>query len=154
MKACLAIVWLIAAASAQAATLYKSVTPDGKIVYSDQPPTTGKVEQTFNFSNLPSTPVPESVTKYQKDLEQSMKNRLATGAGQPVLFTADWCRYCKAAEAYLAEKGIGYQRNDIDTASGRRAFQETGGRGVPVLLVGGQRVQGFSRPAYDALFRK
>jgi hypothetical protein len=34
-----------------------------------------------------------------------------------------------------------------------RAFVEAGEvRGVPVMLFNGQRVQGFSRGAYDALF--
>jgi hypothetical protein len=36
---------------------------------------------------------------------------------------------------------------------GMRAFVEAGEvRGVPVMLFNGQRVQGFSRGAYDALF--
>ncbi|HYC45211.1 MAG TPA: glutaredoxin domain-containing protein [Burkholderiales bacterium] len=150
---------LLAPLLASAATLYKSVMPDGRVVYSDQPPATGKIEQTFNFSNLPSTPMPESVVRYRQELEKGMQKRLANSAAPsgstPVLFSASWCKYCRQAEAYLAEKRIAYQRQDIDTPEGMKALVQSGsGRGVPVLLVSGQRVQGFSRPAYDALFAK
>ena len=150
----LIILALVIPALAQGATLYKSVTPDGRIVYTDQPPETGKVEKTFNFANLPASPVPDSVTQYRADLEKSMQRKLsAADAKQPVLYMAQWCGYCRQAEAYLAEKKISYQRHDIDTPDGKRAFAEAGaGRGIPVIQVGAQKVRGFSRPAYDALF--
>ena len=155
MKPSIILALLLACVQAHAATLYKSVTADGKVVYSDQPPDSGKVAKTFNFANLPATPLPDSVLSYQKALEKGMQNRLsATPPGKdPVLFWAKWCGYCRQAEAYLAEKRIAYTRHDIDTADGKRALaQAGGGRGIPVLLASGQRVQGFSRPAYDAVF--
>ena len=150
----LIILALVIPALAQGATLYKSVTPDGRIAYTDQPPESGKVEKTFNFANLPASPVPESVTQYRADLEKSMQRRLTgTADAKPVLYMAQWCGYCRQAEAYLAEKKISYQRHDIDTPDGKRAFAEAGaGKGIPVIQVGGQKVRGFSRPAYDALF--
>ena len=157
MRKMLVLAALLVPLLAPAATLYKSIGPNGEITYSDQPPEKGKVEKTFNLANLPSTPMPESVVRYRNELEKSMKARLADAgardSGQTVLFTAKWCGYCRQAEAYLAEKRISYQRQDIDTPEGMRALVQSGsGRGVPVLLVKGQKVQGFSRPAYDSLF--
>ncbi len=117
------------------------------------PPEKGKVERTFSFSNLPATPLPPEVLRYREGLEKSAGERLAGREPQgTVLFTANWCRYCREAEAYLAEKKIPYVRNDIDTPSGKRALAETGTKGIPLIYVKGQKVQGFSRPAYDALF--
>src|SRR5688572_22927202 len=151
----LIILALVMPALVQAGTLYRSVTPDGRILYSDQPPESGKVERTFNFANLPASPVPESVTQYRADLEKSAQRKLAAAdARQPVLYMAKWCGYCRQAEAYLAEKKISYQRHDIDTPDGKRAYAEaTGaGKGIPLIHVGAQKVRGFSRPAYEALF--
>jgi hypothetical protein len=35
-----------------------------------------------------------------------------------------------------------------------RAFNATGvSRGIPLILVGERRLQGYSRPAYEALFK-
>lgn len=157
MKTLIIVAALALSAATHAATLYKSIGPNGEIVYSDQPPQSGKVEKTFNFSNLPSTPLPDSVVKYRNELQKSMEKRLADSGRadprQPVIFTAKWCGYCRQALAYLGEKKIGYTEHDIDTPSGMRAFAATGASGgVPYLLVGEQKVRGFSRPAYDTLF--
>jgi glutaredoxin len=159
MKALIVILALGLSAAAHAATLYKSIGPDGEVVYSDRPPASGKVDKTFEFSNLPSTPLPESVVKYRDELRKSMEKRLAESAvprgRQPVIFTAKWCGYCRQALAYLAEKKISYTEHDIDTPGGMRAFAETGaGRGVPLLLVGEQKLQGYSRPAYETVFSR
>lgn len=143
----------------QAATVYRSVGPDGQVVYSDKPPADGKIEKTLSFVDLPSTPMPESVLKYRDELQKSMKKRLSEvgtrlDTSGPVIFTAVWCGYCTRAKSYLAEKRITYQEYDIDTPNGMRAYVEAGGgRGVPVMLWNNQKVQGFSRPAYDALFK-
>ena len=153
------IVALLGPLLSQAATVYRSVGPDGKVIYSDTQPADGKVEKTLTFVNLPSTPMPESVLKYRDELQKSMKRRLSeTGTrldtSRPVIFTAVWCGYCTRAKSYLAEKRIPYQEYDIDTPDGMRAYVEAGGgRGVPVMLWNNQKVQGFSRPAYDALFK-
>jgi glutaredoxin len=143
----------------QAATVYRSVGPDGQIIYSDKPPADGTIEKTLSLVDLPSTPMPESVLRYRDELQKSMKKRLSEvgmrlDTSEPVIFTAVWCGYCTRAKSYLAEKRIRYQEYDIDTPNGMRAYVEAGGgRGVPVMLWNNQKVQGFSPPAYDALFK-
>jgi glutaredoxin len=143
---------------AQAATVYRSVDADGKIIYSDKPPPGSKVDKTLNFADLPSSPLPESVLRYQEELLKSMQKRLTDAqrpvSGRPVLFTTKWCAYCKQAKAYLAEKQINYQEHDIETPAGMQALLSSVGkrRGVPLLLWNDRTVLGFSRPAYDVLF--
>lgn len=154
-----------------AGTLYKSVGPDGRIVYSEHP-LDERTEKTMTiknsqnsppptsaiarFENLPtkSSPLPASVLAY---LEKLSKTETATALSLTksgiVLYSATWCGYCKQAKAYLAKKGIRYQEFDIDTRVGMAAYAQAGGeKGIPLLYADGQRVQGFSDAAYDALF--
>ncbi len=151
---CLAV---LAAAPSVAQTLYKSIGPDGRVVYSDRPPTDGKVQKTMTFENLPSSTLPATTTAYLEQQLQTLRKSSVTSAPTSgvVLYSADWCGYCKKAKAYLAGKGIGYREIDIDTPDGMESFaQAGGGKGVPLLVADGQRVQGFSPSAYDALFAR
>ncbi|SFV01450.1 Glutaredoxin [Polaromonas sp. YR568] len=145
--------WLSVMA-AHAQTLYKSVGPDGKTVYSDRPPPDGRVQKTLKFENLPTSALPAVSTSY---VEQLRRMRAASPApvavSGVVLYSAVWCGYCKLAKTYLARKGVPYQEIDVDTKAGIAALvQAGGGKGVPLLVAGEQRVQGFSEPAYDAIF--
>jgi glutaredoxin len=147
----------LAPAAIHADTVYRSVGPDGKVTYSPRPPADGKIDKTLVFENLPSSPLPDSVLRHRRELMKSVNQRLADAGkanrAQLAFFMAQWCGYCKQAKRYLAEKGIRHAEYDIDTAEGMRAFVEAGEvRGIPVMLFNGQRVQGFSRGAYDALF--
>lgn len=147
----------VASSCAMGESVYRSISPDGRVVYSDHPPSTGKVQKVYSFDNLPASPVPAAVQRYRQDLERSMTKRLTAktppNAGIQ-LFVASWCGYCRKAKAYLNERGIPYQETDIDTPEGGQAFAIAGGGGgIPLLLSNGQRVQGFSAPAYDALFQ-
>jgi glutaredoxin len=155
MAACVAV-------SSYAATVYKTIGPDGKVVYTDQPPAEGKAASStaaLNIKDEPASPLPEAVLKYQEQLKRSANKRAqepaarATVSATPVLFSADWCGYCRRAKSYLQQRGIAFQEQDIDTESGMRAFVAAGGgRGVPMLVVNGGVIRGFSPAAYDRVF--
>lgn len=152
------VIAMLVISSAHAApgaqTLYKSVGPDGKIDYSDRPPTDGHIEKTMQFENLPSSAVPGLSSSYVEQLRRLKASQAASAPSRGVvLYAASWCGYCRSARAYLAKRGIAYQEIDIDTTRGKSEFAQTGGGGgVPLLIAADQRVQGFSAPAYDAFF--
>lgn len=147
---------VLAGATASAQTVYKSVGPDGKIVYSDHAPTEGRLEKTMKFQ-LASSALPASAASY---MEQFRKTHPA-GAAAPAeargvtLYSAVWCGYCRKAKAWLGEHGVSYTDIDIDAPGGTAALaQATGGRsGIPVLVVDGHTLNGFSVGAYDAMFK-
>ena len=56
MAAALALAALMPMANAQ--TLYKSVGADGRVVYSDKPPTGAGVDKALKLDNLPVSVVP------------------------------------------------------------------------------------------------
>jgi glutaredoxin len=137
---------------AQAQTLYKVVTPDGRVLYTDHPPTQGKLLKTLTPDAAPATALPASAAEQLAKL-QSL--RAAAPTGGVVLYSAVWCGYCTKAKAWLAGKGIAYREIDIDTPEGLASFaQAGGGKGVPLLVANGQRVQGFSPAAYDQLLAR
>ncbi len=148
-----AAILLAALPPASAQTMYKSVTADGRIVYSDRPPAGGKVLKTLTPDNTPSSALP--VSAEEQLLRLKALRPTAPAASGVVLYSAAWCGYCTKAKAYLGAKGIAYREIDIDTPDGLASFaQAGGGKGVPLLLAGDQRVQGFSPGAYDQLFAK
>jgi len=147
------LLWSAPALTAHGAqTLYKSIGPDGRIVYSDRPPAEGRLEKTMAFENLPSSPLPSAYVEQLRKMGSPPAPAAMPTSGV-VLYSAAWCGFCKKAKAYMAGKGIQYREFDVNTKDGMAAFARAGGgKGVPLLLVDGQRVQGFSLAAYDGLF--
>jgi glutaredoxin len=142
------------AGSPLAQNFYKSVGPDGKISYSDRPPAEGRSAKAMKFDNLPSSTLPASASTYVEQLKRLQASMVTKpSADEVILYSAVWCTYCKVAKNYLTARGIAYQEFDIDSKEGMASFANAGGgKSVPLLLAAGQRVQGFSAGAYDALF--
>lgn len=135
-------------------TLYKSVGPDGRIVYSDRPPASGKVEKTLDVQTLPNTALPPETLKELAALKRTGVTQQLPADGL-VLFSATWCGYCRQAKAYLAQRGVAYREYDIDTQEGKLAFAQVGGGGgIPLLVKGGEKVRGYSNEGYEALLAK
>jgi glutaredoxin len=136
--------------------MYKSVGPDGRIIYSDRPPAEGKLEKTITYYDQPSSGLSPQVLAYLDQLKQrgAASKAPSTGDGT-VLYMAKWCGYCRQAKAFLASKNIPYREFDIDTQEGLAAFASAGGgKGVPLLIHGGTRVRGFSAATYETVFAK
>ncbi|MCE9658384.1 MAG: DUF4124 domain-containing protein [Burkholderiales bacterium] len=133
-------------------TLYKSVGPDGRIVYADRPPVDGKSAQTLKFENPPSSPLSPATLAYLEQLEKGAPAPQAgLASGELVLFTTTWCPYCTKAKAYLTGKGVAFKEIDIESNAGAASYARAGGqRGVPLLVKGSKRVLGFSGKSYDA----
>jgi glutaredoxin len=76
-----------------------------------------------------------------------------TAAQKVVMYATDWCPYCARARAHFRRNGIDYVEYDIEkSASARAEHKRLGGRGVPLILIGEQRMDGFSETRFDALY--
>jgi glutaredoxin len=70
------------------------------------------------------------------------------------ILTTTWCGVCKKAKAYLAGKGIYFSEYDVETSDiGRQEYKRLGGKGVPIILVGKQRMDGFSSSRLDEMLK-
>ena len=75
---------------------------------------------------------------------------------QPVvMYATSWCPYCAKARAYFARTGTAYTEYDIERSAAANAeFKRLGGRGVPLILVGKEKMSGFSERGLDALLAR
>ena len=70
------------------------------------------------------------------------------------MYATSWCPYCAKARAYFARRNIAYVEIDIEKSrEGRAEYERLGARGVPVILVGAQRMNGFSEQSMSALLK-
>ena len=97
-------------------------------------------------ANPAATTAPHPITKLG-----ASPAAVSGGGKRVVIYTTAVCPACIKAKQYFAQKGVSYQEIDVnkDTA-GREAFQKLGGRGVPLILIGDKRLEGFSAQALDA----
>ncbi len=86
---------------------------------------------------------------------------LAEDTPAVILYTAEWCGFCKKAAAHLRKQKIDFQQRDIDRDRGaaaelKRKLRQAGlrGSGIPVLDIGGNLVIGFDRNRIDQLLAK
>ena len=134
---------LLIAAAPAGAGIYKWTDAQGHVHYSDDPPPEAKAQQVKVKINSIQGPAVVS----------TLRNTSAAKAKEKVrIYTAVWCGYCKRAKAHLAAKGVAYDEMDVETSErGRSEFAQLGGRGVPVILVGSQRMDGFDASGLDAM---
>lgn len=70
------------------------------------------------------------------------------------MYATSWCGYCKKARSYFKEKGISYIEYDIEkNERAKRMYDLLGGKGVPVILVGKKRLNGFSVAGFEDIYK-
>ena len=66
------------------------------------------------------------------------------------LYTTSWCPYCRKAEAFLKANNIEYVNYDIEkdkvAAARKRGIDPR--KGVPLAMINGQVIYGFSEKLY------
>lgn len=133
---------LLVVSTAQA-EIYKWVDDDGTIHFSDYQPRQGPVETVDLKINTYSSP---KLTSSKRD----------TGSDKTVvMYSADWCGVCKEAKAYFQKNNIPFKDYDVEnSAKARREFRSMGGKGVPIILVGKRRMNGFSAANFRRMYDK
>ena len=127
------------------AQVYKWTDSTGKTAYGDKPPDESKAKQ------LRIQSYDQVVVKDWSQVLRAKSPSGGSGSGVTMLSTT-WCGYCKKARIYFRSKGIAFTDIDVEKSDdGRRRYEELGGSGVPIILVGSKLMQGFSEEAFDAL---
>jgi glutaredoxin-like YruB-family protein len=108
----------------------------------------------YQARNLRRKQMQQDIDAAQKQLESLLDTRsraAAAAAHKVVMYTTSQCPACRAAKEYLAKKGVPYQEIDVESSrEGAEEFRKLGGRGVPLIVIGNKRMEGFSQQTLDA----
>ena len=128
------------------ADVYRWIDNDGKVHFSDQKPENRQVEQLFLEINTYS-----NVTYDESIFDTSV------GGGKHkrvVMYSTTWCGYCKKARRYFEKKSIPFTEYDIEkNKRAKKQYNKMGATGVPVILVGRKRMNGFSASGFEKIYR-
>ena len=121
--------------------IYKWVDETGKVHFTDNPPDdikTEEVELRINtYTSVEIKPLIERLGKKDK----------------VVMYSATWCRMCKKAKNYFRKNNIPYVAYDVEKSrTGKMDFRLLRGKSVPIIIVGGKRMNGFNATKFDRLY--
>jgi glutaredoxin len=143
---------LAALATAASAQIFKWSDAAGKTHYGDRPPAEAQAQELA--IHVPSYDGPVQVQDWGAILRRKPA-AAAASVSSVTMYSTSWCPHCKRARAYFAENGIRFTEIDVEkSASGRRDYEALGASGVPVIVVGGKMMRGFSPEGFERLRRK
>jgi glutaredoxin len=72
-----------------------------------------------------------------------------------LVYTRRGCAHCDRAKAFLKARGIPFSELDVGCSQkARKALERLGARGVPTILIGERRLDGFSERAFLSLYQQ
>lgn len=139
--AALGAIAALLAAPAQAQQIYRSVGPDGKVTFSDQPPLSGHASmKSRSGSDLPGSS--DSGLPYA--LQQVVNKFPVT------LYSSRDCEPCASARRLLAARGVPFAERTIDSNESAESLKQISGAStVPFATIGGQHLNGFSETEWS-----
>lgn len=70
-----------------------------------------------------------------------------------ILYSASWCGYCRKARSYFRARGIPFTEYDVEKSEqGKRDYKRLGARGIPIIVVGKKRLNGFSEETFEKIY--
>ena len=143
-RMCLFLLSWALAATAFGQVIYRSVDESGRVRYTSEKP--ANAEAKVLESRINSYGGTPTVT--------GQPSAPAAKPAEVKMYATSWCPYCKKARDYFARNGIRYTELDIEKSREARAeYERLGGRGVPVILVGTQRMNGYSEQRLAQLLK-
>jgi len=102
----------------------------------------------------PADTNPKALDLKINTIEGATLNPPMGGEPQVTIYTAAWCGVCREAKRYFRNEGVTYREYDVEKSpKGRRDYARLHGTGVPIILVGEQRMNGFSSKRFESLYQ-
>ncbi len=140
-SACTTLLITLVASSHSSAEIFTWKDAQGRTHFGDKPPAhleAKHLELKINTISRPEVTTLDSGFGSQKKV---------------VIYSTEWCGACRKAKGYFKQKSIPYKEYDVEKSSkGRRDYKRLKGKGVPIILVGKQRMNGFSPGRFDSIY--
>lgn len=140
------LVGLLLLASLASAEIYTWTDGNGRVHYGDNPDKSVAAQEISIEVNSYKN-VSYDFTPYVSEPRHKGQKSKVT------MYSTVWCTYCKKARAYFIENNINFVEYDIekdDKAKSR--YDQLNATGVPVILVGKQRMNGFSEAGFERIY--
>jgi glutaredoxin-like YruB-family protein len=154
MRILLVVMTLLSAVTLAGAEMYRWVNENGVVTFKDTPPpASGKSDKVkvYKESDFDPAPPPQTlpVTRRLKagvaPPAQAPASSSERFSGTVEIYVTEWCGYCKKAQSYMNSRGIPYVAYDIEKdRAARQRHKDLGGRGVPLIIIGSNKMSGFS----------
>jgi hypothetical protein len=126
---------LLLCAGASALAQYKVVGPDGKVTYTDQPPTVSAQPQNLRAGGDRGNPGQALPVELQR----------VSGRYPVTLYVGKNCTPCDSGRQLLLSRGVPFTEKRVESQADIAAFMALTGNGtIPALSVGQQRLKGWS----------
>lgn len=146
MKGLLSLLLFCLCAVAWSSGIYRWVDDQGNVHFSDSPSETHASESLKLKINTFESVTYDSLSV---ELPPSEKRH------RVVMYSASWCGVCTKARRYFEANNIGFTEYDVETSqTGKAGFEKLNGKGVPIILVGDKRMNGFSAAIFETLYQK
>jgi len=147
LLAAVAILFMTTGSAWPQTTIYRWVDADGRVRYTSEKPPEG----------VKASPLQSRISSYAGEPIVVGKPPSAKAGGPPAevkMYATSWCGYCKKAREFFATNGVRYTEFDIEKSPAARAeYDRLGARGVPVILVGTQRMNGYGEQRLAAMLK-
>ncbi len=128
----------LTSAGLQAQQVYRSVGPDGRVTFSDQPPPPSAAGKTTAMAGA-SSGASGGNASLPFELRQ-IASRYPV-----ILYTGANCGPCAAGRAFLSSRGVPFTEKIVSTSEDIAALQRiSGDSALPFATIGSQQLKGYS----------
>ncbi|MCP4552756.1 MAG: DUF4124 domain-containing protein [Bacteroidetes bacterium] len=125
------------------AEIYKWTDEQGNVHFGDSPKDDVQAEKVVVEVNSYEHITYDNVEFYQRSESKRV-----------TMYSTSWCGYCKKARNYFKDNGIAYIEYDIEKDErAKRMYDALGATGVPVIIVGKKRMNGFSVAGFEKIYK-
>lgn len=138
------VIFILLASSNLHAEIYKWTDKNGKVRFGDQPPKNQQVQTITPKVNS----IAEPGDHYSQGKEPATAKRKTV-----IMYSTSWCGYCRKARNYFKQNNIPFKEYDIEKSkSAKKRYDALGGNGIPLIVVGKKKVQGFSVKRFQSIY--